>query len=42
MTEHNGHEKLLMKYVEHITLEEVEVMAMKLWAILGLDATGDL
>jgi hypothetical protein len=37
MAEKNGHEKLLMKYGGNIALEEVEVMEMKLWAILGLD-----
>jgi hypothetical protein len=41
MDEQNGHEKLLMKYGGHITLEEVEVMDNELWAILGLDAEED-
>jgi hypothetical protein len=41
MAEQNGHGKLLMKYGGQIALEEVDIMEMKLWAILGIDAEGD-
>jgi hypothetical protein len=41
MDEKNGHVNILMKYGGHITLEEVEVMEMKPWAILGFDAEAD-